>query len=132
MRLAISLLLQHPQMAYQLDEIPEFKEIEIPGITLLNTLLEICRKTPHLSTGLLLEHWRGQPEEKQLITLATWENQVDKNNYEEVFFDILDNFLSLHLTQRIEFLKQKSRQGEVLTIQETVQLAQLLKEQKQH
>ena len=58
MRLAISLLLQHPQMAYQLPEIPEFKEMQIPGLTLLNTLLEICRVTPHLSTGQLLEHWR--------------------------------------------------------------------------
>ncbi|TEW56490.1 DNA primase [Psychromonas sp. RZ22] len=132
MRLAISLLLQQPQMAYQLPEIPEFKEMQIPGLTLLNTLLEICRETPHLSTGLLLEHWRNQPEEKQLITLATWKNQVQEDKYEQVFFDILDNFLSLHLTQRIEFLKQKSRQGEVLTTEETVQLAQLLKEQKQY
>lgn len=132
MRLAISLLLQNPQMAYQLDEIPEFKEMQIPGLTLLNSLLEICRVTPHLSTGLLLEHWREQPQEKQLITLATWNNQVQEDKYEQVFFDILDNFLSLHLTQRIEFLKQKSRQGEVLTSEETVQLAKLLKEQKQH
>ncbi|MEJ6079436.1 DNA primase [Vibrio sp. 1-Bac 57] len=132
MRLAISLLLQNPQMAYQLDEIPEFKEMQIPGLTLLNSLLEICRDTPHLSTGLLLEHWREQPQEKQLIALATWNNQVQEDKYEQVFFDILDNFLSLHLTQRIEFLKQKSRQGEVLTTEETVQLAQLLKEQKQH
>ena len=132
MRLAISLLLQHPQMAYQLEEIPEFKEMQIPGLTLLNSLLEICRVTPHLSTGLLLEHWREQPQEKQLITLATWNNQVQEDKYEQVFFDILDNFLSLHLNQRIEFLKQKSRQGEVLTTEETVQLARLLKEQKQH
>ena len=58
--------------------------------------------------------------------------QVQEDKYEEVFFDILDNFLRLHLTQRIEFLKQKSRQGEVLTAKETLQLAQLLKEQKQH
>ncbi|MDA7746287.1 DNA primase [Psychromonas sp.] len=132
MRLAISLLLQHPQMAYQLAEIPEFKEMDIPGLTLLNTLLEICRETPHLSTGLLLEHWREQPQEKQLIALATWKHQVQEDKYEEVFFDILDNFLSMHLTQRIEFLKQKSRQGEILTTEETLQLAQLLKEQKQH
>lgn len=132
MRLVISLLLQHPQMAYQLTEIPEFKEMQLPGLTLLNTLLEICRNTPHLSTGLLLEHWRGQPEEKQLLTLATWKNQVQEDKFEQVFFDILDNFLSLHLTQRIEFLKQKSRRREVLTTDETMQLAKLLKEQKQH
>jgi len=132
MRLAISLLLQDPQMAYQLAEIPEFKEMQIPGLTLLNSLLEICRVTPHLSTGLLLEHWRNEPEEKLLITLATWKHQVQEDKYEEVFFDILDNFLSMHLTQRIEFLKQKSRQGEILTIEETLQLDKLLREQKQH
>ena len=131
MRLAISLLLQNPQMAYQLAEIPEFKEMQIPGLTLLNSLLEICRITPHLSTGLLLEHWRNEPEEKLLITLATWKLQVKEDKYEEVFFDTLDKFLSIHLTQRIEFLKQKSRQGEALTAEETLQLAQLLKEQKQ-
>ena len=130
MRLAISLLLQYPQMAYQLAEIPEFKEMQIPGLTLLNTLLEICRVTPHLSTGQLIEHWRGYPEEKQLITLATWDNQIKEDKYEEVFFDILDTFLSKHFTQRIEFLKQKSRQGDVLTKEERVQLAQLLAEQK--
>jgi DNA primase len=132
MRLAISLLLQNPQMAYQLAEIPEFKEMQMPGLTLLNALLEICRTTPHLSTGLLLEHWRNQPEEKQLFALATWKHQVQEDKYEEVFFDILDNFLTLHLTQRIEILKQKSRQGEILTIEETLQLNKLLKEQKQH
>ena len=132
MRLAISILLQNPQMAYQLAEIPEFKEMQIPGLNLLNSLLEICRVTPHLSTGLLLEHWRDTPEEKQLIMLATWKNQVQEDKYEEVFFDILDNFLSLHLNQRIEFLKQKARQGDVLSIKETLQLSQLLKEQKRH
>jgi len=132
MRQAISLLLQNPQMAYQLAEIPEFKEMQIPGLTLLNSLLEICRVTPHLSTGLLLEHWRNKPEEKLLITLATWELQVKEDKYEEVFFDTLDKFLSLHLTQRIEFLKQKSRQGETLTREETLQLTQLIKEQKQY
>jgi len=132
MRLAISLLLQNPQMVYQLPEIPEFKEMQIPGLTLLNSLLEICRKTPHLSTGLLLEHWRSKPEEKLLITLATWKHQVQEDKYEQVFFDILDNFLTMHMTQRIEFLKQKSRQGEILSIEETLQLDKLLREQKQH
>ncbi|WP_160063294.1 DNA primase [Psychromonas sp. L1A2] len=130
MRLAISLLLQQPKMAYQLPEIPEFKEIQIPGINLLNTLLEMCRNAPHINTGTLIEHWRGYPEEKQLITLATWDNQIKEDKYEEFFFDILDTFLSKYFTQRIEFLKQKSRQGEILTKEERVQLAQLFIEQK--
>ena len=132
MRLAISLLLQHPSVAYGLPEFPEFKEMDLPGLTLLNSLLEICRITPSITTGQLLEHWREKPEYKQLNKLAVWQNDVEEENYEAVFLDILENFLNLHISNKIEFLKQKARTGVVLTSEETQQLASLLVEQKQH
>ncbi|WP_019615981.1 DNA primase [Psychromonas ossibalaenae] len=132
MRLAISVLLQHPSMAYGLPEFPEFKEINLPGLTLLNSLLEICRVSPNITTGQLLEHWREKPESSQLNKLAVWQNDVEEENYEAVFLDILENFLNLHINQKIEYLKQKARTGQVLTSEETLQLAQLLVEQKQN
>ncbi len=131
MRLAISLLLQHPNVAYGLPEFPEFKEMNLPGLTLLNSLLEICRISPNISTGQLLEHWREKPEYKQLNKLAVWQNDVKEENYEAVFLDILENFLNLHLSSKIEYLKQKERSGAALTSEETLQLASLLLEQKQ-
>jgi DNA primase len=132
MRLAISVLLQHPGIAYGLPEFPEFKEMTLPGLSLLNSLLEICRTTPTITTGQLLEHWREKPESKQLNTLAVWQNDIKEDYYEAFFLDTLENFLNFHLTNKIEFLKQKSRSGQALTSTETQQLALLLAEQKQH
>ena len=131
MRLAISILLQHPNLAFGLPEFPEFKEMQLPGLNLLNSLLDICRVTPNITTGQLLEHWRERPESKQLNQLAIWQNDVKEDKYEDTFLDILENFLNLHLNNRIEYLKQKARSSEVLTSQETQQLAILLSEQKQ-
>lgn len=132
MRLAISVLLQHPGIAYGLPEFPEFKEMTLPGLSLLNSLLEICRITPSITTGQLLEHWREKPESKQLNKLAVWQNDIKEDYYEAFFLDTLENFLNFHLTNKIEFLKQKSRSGQALTSTETQQLALLLAEQKQH
>ena len=131
MRLAISLLLQHPTMAYGLPDFPEFKELQLPGLTLLNSLLEICRESPNITTGQLLEHWRETPQSKQLNQLAVWQNDIKEDKYEDLFLDILEKFLSLHLNNKIEYLKQKARSSETLTSEETQQLAILLSEQKQ-
>ncbi|MEH6453253.1 MAG: DNA primase [Psychromonas sp.] len=131
MRLAISVLLQHPSIAYGLPEFPELREIDLPGMNLLNSLLEICRITPNINTGQLLEHWREKPESKQLNKLAIWENDVEEGNYEAVFLDTLEKFLNLHLKNKIEYLKQKERTGQTLTKQETIQLFQLLQQQQQ-
>ncbi len=132
MRLAISVLLQHPGIAYGLPEFPEFKEMNLPGLSLLNSLLDICRITPHITTGQLLEHYRDKPEGKQLNKLAVWQNDIKEENYEAFFLDTLENFLNLHLVNRIEFLKQKARSGQALSSAETQQLALLLIEQKQN
>ena len=131
MRLAISLLLQHPNLGYALPVFPEFKEMTLPGLGLLNSLLDICRITPNITTGQLLEHWREMPEYKQLNKLAVWENDIGEDKYEAQFFDILDKFLSTHLNNKIELLKQKERSGGILTSEETLELASLLLEQRQ-
>jgi len=132
MRLAISILLQHPNIAYGLPDFPEFKEIQIPGLSLLNSLLDICRVSPNITTGQLLEHWRETPQSKQLNQLAIWQNNVQEDKYEDLFLDILEKFLNLHLNNKIEYLKQKARSSDALTTQETQQLAILLSEQKQN
>jgi DNA primase len=132
MRLAISLLLQHPNVAYDLPAFPEFKEMNLPGLSLLNSLLEICRISPNITTGQLLEHWRERAEYKQLNKLAIWQNNIGDSEYEAYFFDTLESFLNTHINNKIELLKQKERSGIVLTSDERKQLISLLLEQKQH
>jgi DNA primase len=131
MRLAISLLLQHPKVAYGLPDFPEFKLLQLPGLTLLNSLLDICRDSPNITTGQLLEHWRETPQSNQLNQLAVWQNDIKEDKYEDLFLDILEKFLNLHLNNKIEHLKQKARSSDALTNEETQQLAILLSEQKQ-
>ncbi|HIP76398.1 MAG TPA: DNA primase [Psychromonas hadalis] len=133
MRLIISILLKKPTLGFELPLIPEFYELEIPGINLLNPLLEICRTHPHITTGQLLEHWRDKPSEhKQLTTLAIWENNVQEDNYEAVFYDTLDSFIQLYISRKIEILKQKERTGTTLTSNERIELARLIVEQIQN
>jgi DNA primase len=130
MRLIISILLKRPSLGFELPVIPEFSALEIPGINLLNPLLEICRTHPHITTGQLLEHWRDKPSEhKQLTTLAIWENNIQEDKYEAVFYDILDSFMLLYISRKIEILKQKERTGTTLTNNEKIELAQLIVEQ---
>lgn len=131
MRLAISLLLQHPTVAYGLPIFPEFKEMNLPGLSLLNALLEICRKNPNITTGQLLEYWRDKPEYNQLNKLAIWQNNIGDSEYEAYFFDTLESFLNSHINNKIEHLKQKERSGIILTSEEKAQLASLLIEQRQ-
>jgi len=129
MRLAISLLLQHPKIAFSLAEFPEFKMLDLPGINLLSQILDICRVTDNLSTGQLLENWRGKPEYTSLNKLAIWQHDVEEDKREDVFFDILENFLTIHIKTKIEKLKLKERSGTMLSNIEKKELATLLMEQ---
>ena len=132
MRLAISILLQHPKLAFSLPPFPEFKELNKPGINLLSEILDICRVSPNITTGQLLENWRNKPEYTNLNKLAMWCNDVQDDKREDVFFDILENFLTIHIQTKIEKLKLKERAGDVLSITEKNELATLLMEQLKH
>ena len=132
MRLAISILLQHPKLAFSLPPFPEFKELNKPGINLLSEILDICRVSPNITTGQLLENWRNKPEYTNLNKLAMWRNDVQDDKREDVFFDILENFLTIHIKTKIENLKMKERAGEVLSSTEKKELATLLMDQLKH
>ena len=129
MRLVISILLQHPKLGFSLPPFPEFNELNKPGINLLIEILDICRVSPNITTGQLLENWRNKPEYTNLNKLAMWNNDVQENKREDVFFDILENFLTTHIKTKIEKLKLKERAGELLTSSEKKELSTLLMEQ---
>ncbi len=69
-RTAIRLLLEQPQLAETVVTPCGFEDFEAPGISLLCELLEKLQQSPKLSTGGIIEHWRGRPEEQHLARLA--------------------------------------------------------------
>lgn len=68
LRHLLALIIQYPQLAQYVDE--PLTPAEIPGTSLFNQIVTLATAQPQLSTGILLEYWRNQPEEKWLAALA--------------------------------------------------------------
>jgi len=80
LRHTIAMLLQHPQLAQQLDGGLRFSALRQPGVALLVEMIEVARERPHITTASLLEHWRDRPESRHLASLLQRESLLDENN----------------------------------------------------
>lgn len=108
MREAIALLIQKPSLVELVPDLSEVGQLSVPGLSLFTALLDICRENPHISTGQLIEHWRGNKSEPLLSRLAGWDLLLDQDNQQDVFTDALDKILNQCIEQRMEMLKAKS------------------------
>jgi DNA primase len=109
-RRAIGLLLQNPQMGFNLPVFDDLKQLKLPGIGILLKLLEQTNKVEQITTAQLLEHWRTMPEEKALIKLAVWDHGADEA-VEEEFFDTLFVLSTQVIEQRFSELQLKQAQS---------------------
>ena len=110
-RLAIALLLEHPHIVETLPDPAILKELKMPGIPLLNTLIALCKQNPKVNSAQLIEHFRGQEAGKQLTKLMCLEHHVEAENAESMFLDLIENFLNVFIEQRTEQLLEKERNG---------------------
>ncbi len=109
MRTAIQLLLHQPAVAADVSDCDWLRGLELPGSALLLELLELLRERPHLSTGALLEHWRGREEERHLATLAAQELLIkdqEEVTLEAEFLDALKQLRSQYRERRLEELTE--------------------------
>ncbi|UWZ97873.1 DNA primase [Vibrio splendidus] len=109
MREVIALLIQNPSYADMVPDLSSVKGLQLPGLSLFVEVLDICRVSPHISTGQLLEHWRENKHEALLSRLASWEIPLDEDNQEDIFLDSLDNILAQCVEKQIENLQAKAR-----------------------
>jgi len=124
-RMAIRLLLEQPELGRDVHRPCGFEDLELPGIALLTELLELIARHPHLSTGSLLEHWRGRPEEQHLARLAVQPLEVPENGFAAEFSGALQRLVEQRTRQRTGQLLEKGQQGG-LTDSEKDDLKQLL------
>ncbi len=110
-RLAIALLLEHPHIVETLPDPAILKELQMPGIPLLNTLIALCKQNPKVNSAQLIEYFRGQEAGKQLTKLMCLEHHVEAENAESMFLDLIENFLNVFIEQRTEQLLEKERNG---------------------
>ena len=111
MQLAIALLLQYPALA-QMQSLPELPEnINIQGSAILRKLFTSLKANPNLTTGTLLEQWRGTKAEPHLGKLASWELLAPEPDIQsKLLLDALNGILAMEREQRIQALEQKNAQ----------------------
>ena len=109
LRMAIRLLLEQPALGRSLDAPVGFEDLKAPGVALLSELLELTRRSPQLTTGGILEHWRGRPEQQHLARLATTRLELPSEGYELEFRGAVQRLIEQRNSQRVEDLLAKGR-----------------------
>lgn len=119
-------MIQHPQQAALLPPMPDvLKSLREPGIEIFITLLAQLHNNP-MTTGQLLEHWRGTREGAALSQLAILEGIAIGDNIQQELEDVCDRLLDLYLQQRLDILQNQPQ----LTQEEKQELLFLLSEYK--
>ncbi len=125
-RRAIALVVQHPQQAALLPVMPDvLKSLNEPGIDVLLALLAQLHNNP-MTTGQLLEHWRGTREGRALAQLAMLDEVAIGDNIQQELEDVCDRLLDLYLQQRLDNLLNQNQ----LNLEEKQELQFLLAEYK--
>jgi DNA primase len=110
-RSAITLLLQKPALALELQPPYRFVALRQPGIELLTELIARVSARPDISTGALLEEFEGREEAAALQKLASQSLPGDEHKWRDEFIDTMVQLDRLTLQQRVDELQAKWREG---------------------
>lgn len=109
MRVLIALLIQNPQLATMVPSLDGLSDSKMPGLPLFIELVGRCNENPGLTTGQLLELYRGTNFSQTLETLAIWNHMIVDEEAEAVFQDSLASIYDAALEERLEFLIARER-----------------------
>ncbi|MBI2379576.1 MAG: DNA primase [Gammaproteobacteria bacterium] len=124
-RKALKALLERPELARRLPDTALLRELHLPGLPLLCSVLDFLREQPAASTAQLLERWRGTTEGEHLTKLAAREALLPDDALERELLDTIAQLLGQARAQGIERLQAKARLSG-LSPEEKRELAQLL------
>lgn len=127
MRIAIALLLQHPEIYDRSKQHIDPKLFDPKEHDILLQLLHHLAANPHANTATLIESWRTHPYFDSISKLAAWEHQVPEQELIKEFIDIVLFLQKQNRELIIRQLINKSRQ-EGLNEIEKIQLQEMLKE----
>ncbi|WP_130831861.1 DNA primase [[Erwinia] mediterraneensis] len=125
MRVLVALLVQNPHLATLVPSLQGLEQSKMAGLPLFVELVTRCVENPGLTTGQLLELYRGTNFSQTLETLAIWNHMIVDEEVEAVFQDSLASVYDSALEQRLEALIARDRtQG--LSAEERRELQSLL------
>ena len=128
-RTAITLLLQHPELARTVtDDGAAFRALAgRPGVGLLFDLLGLLSEQPDMKTGFIIEHYRDSEHQQALTKLLAWEHPELSGDTESEFRGVLEQLRREALGAETERLMDKERLSG-LSPAEKVELKRLLSE----
>ncbi|GAA3926174.1 DNA primase [Luteimonas lutimaris] len=110
-RSAITLLLQKPALALQLQPPYRFVALRQPGVELLTELIAVVNARPDISTGALLEHFAEREEGEALQKLASLTVPGEEADWHEEFIGAMAQLDRQTLQQRVAELQGKQRES---------------------
>lgn len=122
---AISILLHHPQIVTEVENIDEIKSIKISGMELLSELITMIKNQPNLSMAAILEYWRDRKEFDIFSVLACKKPIISIDSLKNEFIGIIQLFKQIEYEQTIATLLTKATSQD-LTIEERQDLHNLI------
>lgn len=127
MRLCTALLIQQPILATKVaDDLPPH---DLAGYDFFLSLIRLIKQQPSITTGSLLEHFRGQKEGELVAKLAQLDTMVPETGIENEFLGALKQLETLALEESIRQLLAKASEGS-LTDSEKQSLSTLIARKK--
>ncbi len=131
MRIAIALLLQHPELYKKAVECFDINGESEKEYHILMKLILQLKNNPQANTAALIESWRTSDYFEAINKLAAWEHQVPEAELDREFTDILLFLQKKNHEVTIHQLIAKARlQG--LSAAERLSLQEMLKNRHQH
>jgi DNA primase len=108
MRLAISLLLQNPNLVPLITI--DLENFNLPGASLFKELVSHISQYPTLSTGAILENWRDRKEYSLLLNLAAIEHPFPNSGIFIEFQEVLKRLQQFQKDDLVNKLMLKAKQ----------------------
>lgn len=127
MKHALSLLIQFPWLAKRVSDTWEENEL---GFKLFNEVLCLIKNNLNLTTGALLECFRGRNEAPLIFALAEYEHLVPESGVEAAFLGAMKQLKAHHVAGVINGLLAKGAQSTGLSLEEKMMLQDLIARKK--
>lgn len=125
MRRAISLLLQHPELAHNIKDLGPLRVSQVHGKDVLVDLLELCKSGDGISTGVILERFREQGLYSALEKLASHDHLLESEALQSTFQSLIAGIEQSAASSELDTLIAKA-ENQSLNSEEKLRLNQLL------
>ncbi|KTD66779.1 DNA primase [Legionella steelei] len=127
MRIAVALLLQHPEIYTQIKQQINLELLDAQEHEILLSVLQQLATNPQATTATLIELWRNHAYFDSMNKLAAWDHLVPEQELVKEFIDIIFFLQKQNRELTIRQLINKSRQ-QGLDEAEKIKLQEMLKE----